>query len=83
MALCDVHELEGDPGTDDRYCVKCGTPEFAITALADCRDDLANLKEDCAPFRSQIDQRKTYKVTTAKDKAANDLFDAVKDEWVE
>lgn len=81
MTLCEVHELDGDPGDDDRYCVKCATPEFAITALADCRNELANLKEDCEPFRAQIDQRKTYRVNTAKNKAASDLFDAVKGEW--
>lgn len=63
-SLCEVHELD-DPGADDTFCIRCGTPEFAILALAECRRELADLKEDCAPFRSQIDQRKTYKVTEA------------------
>lgn len=70
MDLCEVHELD-EPGADDSYCVNCGTPEFAIIALADCQRELANLEEDCEPFRAQIDQRKTYRVNTPS-KAAGD-----------
>lgn len=43
MDLCEVHELYTHTGADDRYCVKCGTPEFAIIALVDLGAELDGL----------------------------------------
>ena len=43
-SLCEVHKFD-DPEADERYCVICGTPEFAIAALADCQNKLADLEK--------------------------------------